>query len=350
MIEVKIKKAYPDFVLDVAFSVNNETLTLFGPAGSGKSMTFQCISGLLQPDEGYIVINNRLVYDSKKGINLLPRERKIGYIFQNYSLFPHMTVRNNIAFGLAGLNKRQRAEKVQRLINTMHLNGLEERYPWQLSGGQQQRVALARALAMEPEILLLDEPFSALDSHIKEELEREILELKSYYNGDVLLITHNLEEAYRLSSRIAVYQEGRIVQSGRKEDVLQNPINQKVAALTGMKNIIPGKLDHLEGDVAVCSTPMGQITVNTSQRIASFSDEDNILLGIRPEHVLITENGGQNSFKARLVSGLDGITSRQYEFYPLGAAGSRCKVIVSVPKTLNAYLYLPPDKIAIMKE
>jgi len=362
MMEVKIKKSFPDFQLDVAFAVDKETLTLFGPSGSGKSMTFQCISGLLQPDEGYININGRVVFDSSKGINLLPRERKIGYIFQNYALFPHLTVRKNIAFGMGGRSKAAIEEKVQSLLQTMRLDGLGERYPWQLSGGQQQRVALARALAMEPDVLLMDEPFSALDNHVKQELERELLELEQYYQGNVILITHNLDEAYRLSSRIAVYQAGKIVQNDAKEQVVLQPVNKQVAFLTGMKNFIAGQIGRIADKEITVITPFGLFAVAKTNQINSLAIGEKVLLGIRPEFISICDTAGVkagvNTIKAELNNILAGLSSCLYEFKPLSCPDPVSCFTVEVPKTNGltdrkgkaVLLSFPPDKLTIIKE
>lgn len=357
MIEVKIKKHFPDFLLDVAFSVDKEVLTLFGPSGSGKSMTFQCLSGLLKPDEGYINFNGRVVFDSKKGINILPRERKVGYIFQNYALFPHLTVRNNISFGMLGLNKNEENGKVNYLLKTMKLTGLGERYPWQLSGGQQQRVALARALAMEPELLLMDEPFSALDSNVKDELEREILEIQHYYQGNILLITHNLAEAYKLSSKIAVYQSGRIVQCESKEEVVINPVNKKAAALTGMKNFIEGQIEQIIDSKIVVKTPLGVIMVSFGNKGGLYEGKK-VTLGIRPEFIIAGNGQAVNLLNCEITGIVEGISGYLCEFAPSCGEDKKYCFHVEMPK-INApvfmmgqkhSLYLPPERISIMTD
>lgn len=358
MIEVNIKKSYPDFQLDVAFTVNKQILTLFGPSGSGKSMTFQCISGLLQPDEGYIRINDRVVFDSKKGVHLKPRLRKIGYLFQNYALFPHLTVRKNISFGMTETNPAEIERKVQNLLQTMRLHNLGDRYPRQLSGGQQQRVALARALATEPEVLLLDEPFSALDSHVKLELEQELLEIKRSYSGNVILITHNLEEAYRLSAQIAVYQAGQIVQNEAKEEIVLRPANKNVAALTGMKNFLNGQLVQITKERITVRTPYGLIAVRAPRDKYSFGLEENITLGIRQEYIKLRDTEVENALACTLQSRLEGVTSYLYKFTPLVSVDPGSYFLVDIPKTYNLvlspgknyYLYFPPEKITLLSE
>jgi ABC-type sulfate/molybdate transport systems ATPase subunit len=321
-------------------------------------MTFQCISGLLQPDEGYISINDRVIFDSSQKINILPRARKIGYIFQNYALFPHMTVRKNISFGMVNGSPEENEEKVDCLLITMRLSGLGERYPWQLSGGQQQRVALARALAMEPELLLMDEPFSALDSYVKEELESEILEIEQYYKGNIILITHNLHEAYKLSSQIAVYQAGRIVQYDKKQEVMFHPVNKKVAALTGMKNFFEGQITNFVGDKITVRTPLGLILVVRTNEINLASIGENITLGIRPEFISISDMAGENVIECRLITRIEGISSYLYEFKPSVCLDAEYCLRAEAPKFNSSafqpggeyFLYLPPERITIMKE
>ena len=223
MLEVKIRKSLPGFSLDVAFNVDREILAIIGPSGSGKTMTLLCIAGLIRPDEGYVRLNGKVLWDSARGLSLPPRQRKVGFVFQNYALFPHLTVYDNIAFGIRHLPRREVDERVSRLLDRMNIQGLGHRYPGQLSGGQQQRVAVARALAPEPEVLLMDEPFSALDAQVKERLEDELLALQNFYQGTVLFVTHDLAEGYRVSSRMAVYESGRILQCDSKQKVIAAP-------------------------------------------------------------------------------------------------------------------------------
>lgn len=169
---VDIEKVLQGFTLKVKLDIGNETLGLLGQSGCGKSMTLKCIAGIETPTKGKIILNGRTLFDSEKGINIPIKKRKVGYLFQNYALFPNMTVLQNIQFGLKDLSQKEREKIAQDKINMFQLNGLENRYPSQLSGGQQQRVAIARALAVEPEILLLDEPFSALDNFLKVRLKK----------------------------------------------------------------------------------------------------------------------------------------------------------------------------------
>lgn len=235
-LDVDIHKQLPDFSLETSFTTESDTLGLLGASGAGKSMLLRCIAGLETPSYGRIVLNGRVLYDSQKGINLPSRDRHVGFLFQNYALFPHLSVFQNIGFGLQQLPKLEHDQRVTEQITLMQLQGLENRYPQQLSGGQQQRVALARALAIQPEAILLDEPFSALDTHLRSQLEKQLIETLSTYQGVSLFVTHNLEEVYRVCKNLLVLSEGKISAKGSKNYIFEHPQTVGVAQLTGCKN------------------------------------------------------------------------------------------------------------------
>lgn len=243
---IDISKKFKGFTLAVKFDttkfdksiqeVSNERMGLLGASGCGKSMTLKCIAGIVKPDKGRIVLNNRVLFDSDKRINLSPQERKVGYLFQNYALFPNMTVVENIGCGLKG-SVVQKKERINQMIELLHLKDLEKRYPAQLSGGQQQRVALARIFAYEPDVLMLDEPFSALDTYLKENLLQDLLETLDKYKGDVLIVSHNRDEVYSLCNKISIIENGSISLIGNTKEIFLNPKKLVAARLTGCKNI-----------------------------------------------------------------------------------------------------------------
>ncbi|MEH1842084.1 MAG: molybdate ABC transporter permease subunit [Nostoc sp.] len=234
---VNIEKILPSFDLKVAFTTDEQPLGLLGGSGAGKSMILRCLAGIEMPTRGRIVLNGRVLFDSEQGINLPSRDRRIGFLVQNYALFPHMSVAQNIAFGLPkGLSAGSIRVQVEEQLIAMQLQGLGDRYPHQLSGGQQQRVALARALASQPEALLLDEPFSALDTHLRSQLEQQMTETLAGYQGVTLFVTHNMEEAYRICPNLLVLEHGRAVHYGSKYEIFQHPATVSVAQLTGCKN------------------------------------------------------------------------------------------------------------------
>jgi molybdate transport system permease protein len=235
-LEVAIEKQVESFRLSVEFTADGAPLGLLGSSGSGKSMTLRAIAGLETPDRGRIVLHGRVLFDSEARINLPARARRIGLLFQNFALFPHLTVAENVAFGLQRLTPEERDRRVTQQLNAAHLEGMADRYPATLSGGEQQRVALARALAIEPAALLLDEPFSALDTHLRGALERHLRETLARYGGSTLFVSHNLEEAYRICQNLVILSKGGSVAQGAKEEIFRHPPTMEVARLTGCKN------------------------------------------------------------------------------------------------------------------
>lgn len=213
MLDVQITKAFEGFTLDVAFSTHAPVTALLGPSGSGKTQTLRAIAGALLPDSGRIVLDGGTLYDSRKGIHLTPQERRVGYVPQHYGLFPHLDVAANVGFGLPDRRSASAREQVGDLLGMMGLVGLETRRPAELSGGQQQRVALARALILEPRLLLLDEPFAALDRTIRAPLRAELRRLQDQLGFRALLVTHD-EEDLELATEVIPYENGRVVARG----------------------------------------------------------------------------------------------------------------------------------------
>ena len=218
---VDIEKDLGSFKLKVKFEQENGILGLLGQSGCGKSMTLKCIAGIVKPDKGKIISNGKVFFDSEKKINLTPQQRNIGFLFQNYALFPHMSVKQNIQLGIEKLSKEEKDEITKKYLKKFRLEGFEDRYPWQLSGGQQQRIALARALCLNPDILILDEPFVGLDpkaSHTLKEIMRELCNEGSA----IFFSTHVLEVAEKLCDKIAIIKDGKIVAEGTTEQVKGN--------------------------------------------------------------------------------------------------------------------------------
>ena len=239
-LQVDVHKSFgPTFALDVSFEVEaaDETLALLGPSGCGKSMTLKCIAGIVTPDEGRIVLNGRVLFDSEAGINLRPQERRVGYLFQNYALFPNMTVEQNIAVGVLGKGKEERAQTVARQVAAFRLDGLQKKRPAQLSGGQQQRVALARIMASEPELLLLDEPFSALDGYLRWQLELELTDTLRAFPGGTVYVSHNRDEVYRMCDSVCVISRGRSEQKLSVPELFATPTSLPAALISGCKNV-----------------------------------------------------------------------------------------------------------------
>ena len=235
-IYVDIEKDFGSFVLKAKFEAGNETLSLLGASGCGKSMTLRCIAGIVTPDRGKIILDGVTLFDSEKKINLPPQKRHTGLMFQNYALFPNMTVLQNIKTGAKReKDSQKRKAMIESVMDRFDLTDLADRYPHQLSGGQQQRVALARILVSDPAILLLDEPFSALDSHLRFKLEQEVRQVIRQFGRTVILVSHDRDEVYRMSDSIAIMENGTITAMGTNREVFASPQTRGGASLTGCK-------------------------------------------------------------------------------------------------------------------
>ena len=284
---VDIRKSLGGFTLDVKFRAENGITSLLGASGCGKSMTLKCIAGIEKPDEGLIELDGRVLFDSERRINLPPQQRRVGYLFQNYALFPNMTVAQNI---LCGLNReKDRAAKERRLremLRMMQLEGLEDRKPAQLSGGQQQRTALARILVNDPQILLLDEPFSALDAHLRDSLKVELRDLLERFGREVLMVTHDRNEAYNMSREIAVMDGGRLLTVKPTKELFADPGSVPAAVLTGCKNIAAARrLDEHTVEV-----PDWGVRLETKRRV----EEGLCAVGVRAHY--FSPSSPQNRF------------------------------------------------------
>ena len=237
MLTVQIKKKIGSFKLDVDFVCDNEILGLLGASGCGKSMTLRCVAGIQTPDSGRIVLNDRVLFDSDKKINLPPQQRRVGYLFQQYALFPNMTVAGNIEAGLHAFPKEERKQITADMIRRFHLEGLEDHHPSQLSGGQQQRTALARIFGGNPDILLMDEPFSALDGFLKWQLEPELLDTLESFGKDVLFVSHDRDEVCHFCHRVCMISNGRTIGKRPVMELMRDPRNYSAALLSGCRNI-----------------------------------------------------------------------------------------------------------------
>ncbi|HBD93744.1 MAG: molybdenum ABC transporter ATP-binding protein [Spirochaetes bacterium GWF1_31_7] len=354
MLEVNIHKQLGNFNLSMSFSSDKGVLGILGASGSGKSITLKCISGLVTPDSGSVRINGKEVFNSEQKINIPPRQRKIGYVFQNYALFPHLNVYKNIEYGLYTTDDVAKRKKVAEMIERVHLTGLEKRLPSRLSGGQQQRVALARTLITEPELLLLDEPLSALDVHIKHTVQKELIDIiRNNYNGITLLVTHNIEEAFSMSHNIMVMDKGLSTQYGTKHEIIQNPVSVSSARLTGCKNIFEAEIIG-EDQVFYTVLLQGLIVRLNKKRTYALTK---VMLGIRAHHIIINpkDKPDTNLFEAEVISTIEGVFSTTLVLqtgevtFEMTVAKSDCPNISNCTKRTKT-IYLPPDKLFLMNE
>lgn len=244
MLKVNIRRKLDKFTLDVDFETHDEVMGLLGMSGSGKSMTLKCIAGIVKPDEGEIILNDRVLFSSKLGINLTPQERKVGYLFQDYALFPNMTVAENVMVGI--MNKPNRGAEVDKILEELNLLSKKDAYPRQISGGEKQRTALARIFVTQPDILLLDEPFSALDEFNRWKIEFELNKALNKHIKSAILVSHDKDEIYRLTSSVCVLHEGKGEIKRPTRDLFRDPITYASSILSGYKNF--SKYDRLMDD------------------------------------------------------------------------------------------------------
>jgi len=236
-LEVDIEKELAAFTLTVKLSAGMGAVGLLGASGAGKSMTLRMIAGIVSPTRGHLVLNGRTLFNSTTGEKVPAAKRKIGVVFQDYALFPRMTVAENVGFGLSALPKAERMARVQHHLQRMHIAELGDRYPADISGGQRQRVAIARCMAIDPDALLFDEPFAALDPHLRRQMEEQLRETLADYQGAVLFVTHDMEEAFRFCSDLLVLEDGKVIASGPRQELFERPRTVVAARLTGCKNI-----------------------------------------------------------------------------------------------------------------
>lgn len=345
-LNVRIEKRLRDFTLRADFTARDEVFALLGASGCGKSMTLKCIAGIETPDSGRIVLNGRVLFDSRAGINLQPQARRVGYLFQNYALFPNMTIAENIAF-VAGGDKTERANKVQANLARFRLADLSGAYPHELSGGQQQRAALARILAADTELLLLDEPFSALDSYLKWQLEMELSDVLQDYDGATLLVSHDRGEVFRLADRIAVISRGQMEAVHSKHGLFQNPDTLAATLLTGCKNISAAK--------KIAAGRIWAADWQLELTVAADVPDGVRYAGIRAHYMEVKAEPGENSFVMEVVSVVEDVFSFLVMLRRKGTTAVPLRLELAkadwrqLGEPAELCLHLPPEKIMLLE-
>ena len=342
-LSVEIQKRLGSFSLDVRFETRSGVLALLGASGCGKSMTLKCIAGLERPDSGRIVLNGRTLFDSERRIDLPPQKRRAGYLLQQAALFPNMTVAQNLAAAVRGLPKAERERRVAEKLAAFGLAGLERRRPAQLSGGEQQRAALARILLSEPEVLLLDEPFTALDDTIQWKLELELLDLLRHYDGSVVFVSHSRDEVSRLCRDVCVLTNGRSEPVTTVPELMRAPRTVSAARLSGCKNFSPVQKD--EGGLfceawGVCLDPGRPVGSEIS------------CVGVRAHSLRF--DGRENPIPCTLDRVIDNVFSYILMLKTPGEALLRMELEKTtwtpVPVGTAQTVYLPPEELLLLTE
>ena len=348
-IELDIQKNFKGFSLNVKLKGESGTMGILGASGSGKSMTLRCIAGIETPDTGKILINGKTVFDSEKKINLPPQERRVGYLFQNYALFPTMTVEKNIACGFRG-DKKEASGQIADYIKRYHLEGLEKHLPSQLSGGQQQRVALARMMIGEPEVILLDEPFSALDGYLKDILQRDMQNFLKDYKGDMIMVTHSRDEAYKFCSQLTLLHVGRDILTDETKEIFEHPRYLEAAKLTGCKNF---SAVQKMGAHEVYALDW-ELMLHTKEEVT----DDITHVGIRGHWMRPADQAGKNTMGVQVQEYIENTFEHQYLLQNKEAKSSTalwwmCKKedFQESPKEREPdYLYFPPEHLMLLRK
>ncbi len=333
-----LKKRFRDFSFDIDLSIGEGITVLFGPSGAGKSLLLNMVSGIVSPDEGVVTIDHIDVFRSSEGIDMPIRCRRVGHLFQDYALFPHMTVYQNIAYGISRLQSSELRRRVGELMELMRLSGLRDRYPDEISGGQRQRTALARTLATEPRVLLLDEPFSALDYQVREKLRADLATIHERYPITMLFVTHDLEEAFIMGENIAVVNDGGLEQFGPRDEVFYRPGTRNVARFIGTRNIFSGRVSRVEedGTVVLECDEMGEVRTAYGGRVrpargapATFAIRPEEIMVIRPDRP-IDRRVRDNVLDGSVVSATARGTSHTLFFQ---TADGRAKLKIEMPNS-----------------
>ena len=345
-LSVEIEKQLGDFRLEVQFQAEQETLALLGASGCGKSVTLKCIAGIVTPDAGRIALDGVTLYDSAAKINLPPQKRRVGYLFQQYALFPNMTVRQNIAAAVRDPYPRQAAgaEKLRQF----QLEAVADQKPGQLSGGQQQRCALARILASEPRAILLDEPFSALDSYLKYQLELELAETLDRFPGPVLWVSHDRGEVFRNCRRVCVLDRGRSQPVQTLEELFRAPGTEAAARLSGCKNYASA-VPQAEAVLL----PEWNVTLRCGRAVSPQVRR----IGIRAHHVQPAGPGAENAFPCAVARVIDDVFSTIVLLRPEGAAPEAPLLRMeldkaawrAVPDKSRLTVSVPPEAILLLE-
>ncbi len=335
MLEARLKKTFvpgPDssgFTLDLEFSATAGVTVLFGPSGSGKTLVLDSVAGFVRPDEGRVMLDDDILFDGASGVHLAPQKRYCGYVFQNYALFPHMTLRENLAFAAERRPRLERHRRVTEMLEKFRLTESAGRRPHEVSGGQRQRCSIARALIGAPKLLLLDEPATGLDAPLRAEFYEALRQVQIEFKTPMLLVTHDLSECFELADEMLILYQGRIIQKGTPRSVLDEPANLEVARLLGAFNLFEAEIRTLDPGRNTSRLQIGEFELE-GPYFPGHLKGDRVTLCVRPEQLTVcARNGkaGANQIPADLVRVVERPHGMRLEFSgPVFPTGLRVTV------------------------
>ena len=360
MVRARLRKTFrarPDaagFSLEVEFQAAAGITVFFGPSGAGKTLVLNSIAGFVRPDEGRILLDDEILFDGAAGVQLPPQARQCGYVFQNYALFPHMTLRQNLEFAAARRPRLERHRRVNEMLERFRLTDSAGRRPHEVSGGQRQRCSIARALIGAPKLLLLDEPAQGLDAPLRAELYEVLGQVRTDFNIPVLLVTHDLDECFELGEEMLILREGRIVQGGAPRKILDRPANLEVARLLGAFNLLPGEIRALDPGRNTSRIRIGEFELDGPYFPGKFKG-DRVTVCVRPEELKVSARNGRpgpNQIPAELKRAIERPQRMRLEFSG-GAAGG---IAVDLPRPEYALqrdnrewvIEFPPDSLRVL--
>jgi molybdate transport system ATP-binding protein len=356
MLQARLRKTFapqPDsagFSLDLEFSVKTGLTVLFGPSGAGKTLVLDSIAGFVDPDEGRILLDDDILFDGATRVHLTPQQRNCGYVFQNYALFPHMTLRENLAFAAERRPRLERHRRVTEMLEKFHLTESAGRRPYEVSGGQRQRCSIARALIGAPKLLLLDEPATGLDAPLRAEFYAALRQVRKEFETPMLLVTHDLDECFELGEEMLVLREGRIVQRGTPREILDQPANLDVARLLGTFNVIEAEIRTLDPGRNTSRIQVGEFELE-GPYFPGHLKGDHIRLCVRPDQLAVSARNGKlekNQLPAELVRAVETPRGMRLEF----ASG----IAVALPNakygplrdSRDWVIHFPPESLRVL--
>ncbi len=341
----------PGFTLDVDFQADSGLTVLFGASGAGKSLTLDCVAGFVQPDVGQMLLGNRILFDAPTGVNVRPQQRECGYVFQNYALFPHMTVRQNLAFAAERRPRLERYRRVNEMVERFELAEIAGRRPAEISGGEKQRCSIARALIAAPQILLLDEPTRGLDAGLRSGFYALLRELRTELQIPLLLVTHDLDEAVALGDHMLVYQAGRIVQTSTPQNVISRPVTAEVARLVGHVNVLPVEILALDPSRNTSRVRLLLEGLKSPELTGTYFPGhligDRVTLMARGDELRVHAHPGENRIGTRLVGRIEHAHSMELHFAGKVTALVSRQDYDALSDAVEWYVEIPPKALRL---